>query len=277
MRRWLIGAVVVALLIVVGGPFVYFHFIQSDPPPKLSIDTVPTPTTAPGTARAALAGKWRGASGSLARYRVKETLFGQSGTAVGQTNRVTGSMKIAATTVTAATFTVDVSSISSDRSQRDGQFRSRIMDTAEFPTATFTLTTPIELAPVPKDGTTKRYAATGKLRLHGTTRDVTWTLHASRTGNTIRVQGNPTIRFSDYSIDDPSGGPARVGDSGELEFLLVLQPATRAATPLAPTISLDSASGAGCTVDPTRRQPPPCGNPAPRESGGLRERCSGPW
>jgi hypothetical protein len=29
------------------------------------------------------------------------------------------------------------------------------------------------------------------------------------------------ITFSDYSIDNPSGGPASVGNTGELEFLLV--------------------------------------------------------
>ena len=29
------------------------------------------------------------------------------------------------------------------------------------------------------------------------------------------------MTFSDYDIDDPSGGPASVGDDGELEVLLV--------------------------------------------------------
>ncbi|HEV7525816.1 MAG TPA: YceI family protein [Acidimicrobiia bacterium] len=224
MKRWLIGIVVVALVVVVGGPFVYFHFIQSDPPPKLSINTATVPSTAPGTTRAPLAGTWKIGTGSVVRYRVTETLFGQSGTAVGQTNRVTGSMTITATRVTTAHFTVDMTSITSDKSQRDGQFQGRIMDTASFPTATFTLTKPIELGPVPKDGVPHSYSATGKLQLHGTTRDVVLTLNTSRTGNTIEVQGNPTITFSDYQINNPSGGPASVGNSGELEFLLELQP-----------------------------------------------------
>ena len=90
--RWVVGGVVVVLLIVVGGPFVYFHFIQSDPPPKLSLDTTPVPSSAPGSTRAPLAGAWKVGSGSVVRYRVKETLFGQSGEAVGQTTSVTGSM-----------------------------------------------------------------------------------------------------------------------------------------------------------------------------------------
>jgi polyisoprenoid-binding protein YceI len=226
MKRWIIGIVVVALLVVVGGPFVYFHFIQKDPPPKLSISTATVPSTAAGTVRAPLAGTWKIGSGSVVRYRVKETLFGQSGTAVGQTNSVTGSMTITGTKVTAASFTVDMTTVSSDRSQRDGQFQGRIMDTASFPTAKYTLTDAIDLAPVPADGAQKAYSAKGKLELHGTTNDVTLTLNTKRTGNVIQVQGAPVITFSDYNIDNPSGGPASVGDSGTLEFLLQLQPST---------------------------------------------------
>jgi len=238
MKRWIIGIVVVALVVVVGGPFVYFHFIQSDPPPRLTVDSViptTTSTAATGTTgtrgpdtttatEAPLAGTWKIGSGSVVRYRVKETVFGQSGTAVGQTNTVTGSMTVAGTKVTAATFTVDMTTVKSDQSQRDGQFQGRIMDTADFPTATFTLTSPIDLAPVPADGTAATYPAKGKLTLHGTTKDVTFTLTTKRVGDIIAVQGDETITFADYDIDNPSGGPASVGDSGELEFALALQP-----------------------------------------------------
>ncbi len=222
--RWVVGAGVVVLLIVVGGPFVYFHFIQSDPPPKLSLDTTPVPSAAPGVTHAPLAGTWKIGSGSLVRYRVKETLFGQSGEAVGKTSGVTGSMTMTATSVSAATFTVDMTSVTSGQSQRDGQFRGRIMATADFPTATFTLASPIDLGIVPKDGVQKSYAANGKLQLHGTTKNVTFTLTARRTGNVIAVQGDEPITFSDYNIDNPSGGPASVGDSGQLEFVLQFQP-----------------------------------------------------
>jgi polyisoprenoid-binding protein YceI len=88
------------------------------------------------------------------------------------------------------------------------------------------LTSSIDLSPVPADGVKKTYAATGKLQLHGTTKDVTLTLTTSRTANTIEVQGNRTITFADYNINNPSGGPASVGNSGELEFLLEFQPST---------------------------------------------------
>lgn len=229
MKRWIIGIVVVALLVVVGGPFVYFHFIQADPPPPPTVDSL-TPSTAtngttakPGTS-APLAGVWKVGSGTVVQYRVKETVFGQSGNAVGKTSSVTGSMTIAGTKLTAGTFTVDMTSVKSDQSQRDGQFQGRIMDTSQFPTATFTLTSPIDLAPVPADNAKATYSAKGKLTLHGTTKDVTFSLTTKRVGDIIGVQGDEPITFADYNIDNPSGGPASVGDSGTLEFLLELQP-----------------------------------------------------
>jgi polyisoprenoid-binding protein YceI len=224
MKKWIIGAVVVALVVVVGGPFVYFHFIEGKAPPKFSISTATVPTTVAGTKEAPLGGTWKIASGSIVRYRVKETLFGQSSTAVGSTNTVTGSLTIAGTQLTKAAFTVDMTTVKSDRSQRDGQFQGRIMDTSQFPTGTFTLTSPVQLAPVPKDNVEADYTATGKLMLHGATKDVTLRLQTRRAGNVIQVVGNTPITFADYNIGNPSGGPASVGNSGTLEFQLQFAP-----------------------------------------------------
>jgi polyisoprenoid-binding protein YceI len=166
------------------------------------------------------------ASGSRAGYRVKETVLGQSGTAVGRTSAVTGRLTLAGTQISAASFSVDMTQVTSTKSQRDGQFQGRIMDTAQFPTATFALTKPIALGTVPASGVTIAPKATGKLTLHGTARTVTIALVAARTGNVIQVSGSVPITFADYSIDNPSGGPASVGDSGTLEFLLVLAKAS---------------------------------------------------
>ena len=161
----------------------------------------------------------------MVRYRVKETLFGQSHTAVGTTNSVTGSMTITGTTITKASFSVDMTSVSSGQGTRDGQFQGRIMDTAAFPTATFSLKKPISLGTEPKNGVQVRYTATGKLTLHGTPKDITFQLTARRTANVIAVQGSVPVLFSDYGIDNPSGGPASVGNTGQLEFVLELAPA----------------------------------------------------
>jgi polyisoprenoid-binding protein YceI len=222
--RWVVGGIVVVVVLVVVGPFVYIHFIEGPAPKKLSLTTTTEPKTASTGTSTPLAGTWKIGTGSVAGYRVKENLFGQSNTAVGRTNGVTGSMTIAGTTVTKAAFTVDMTSVKSDRSIRDDQFQGRIMDTATYPTATFALTSPISLAPVPKDGVIKNYSATGNLTLHGTTKSVTIPLTAKRTDNVIAVQGILPITFSDYHVDNPSGGPASVGNVGQMEFVLQLQP-----------------------------------------------------
>ena len=39
----------------------------------------------------------------------------------------------------------------------------------------------------------------------------------------IEIQGNIPVVWADYNIDDPSGGPAQVGEDGSIEFLLRLE------------------------------------------------------
>ena len=216
--------VAAAVVLFVGGPFVYIHFIEKKAPAPFSItDTVPTSAPAtPTTKLTTLDGTWKIASGSSAGYRIKETLFGQSGTAAGRTTAITGTFTLAGSTVSAASFSVDMTQVSSDKSIRDSQFQGRIMDTASFPTSTFVLTSPIELGHVPGNNVVITPKATGKLTLHGTTRTVTIPLAAELTGNAIKVTGSLPVTFADYNINNPSGGPASVGNSGTLEFLFLL-------------------------------------------------------
>jgi len=225
--RWLIAVPVAALVLIVGGTWFYFHVIEGPAPKKFSLSSGSTATTAADAPAATgpftLAGSWKPTSSSQVGYRVKETLFGQSNTAVGRTNAITGDLVVDGTTVSTATFTVDMTQVSSDRSQRDGQFRGRIMDVSSFPTATFKLVSPISLPADPADKAQLDFKATGELTLHGMTKSVTFSLKAQRNGSAIEVNGSIPITFADYNVDNPSGGPAQVGDNGELEFLIVFQ------------------------------------------------------
>jgi polyisoprenoid-binding protein YceI len=219
----LAGIPLLLVLAFVAGPYVYIHFVEGPAPKKLSFTTRTTrasATTAPGTATTTLDGAWKLTTGSEVGYRVGEVLFGQSTTAVGRTSSVTGTLTVAATTVPSATFTADMTTVSSDRSQRDNQFKGRVMNTSQYPTSTFSLTTPIDLATIPGDLVQVKVSATGQLTLHGTTRSVTFPLTARRNGNTIEVNGTIPVKFADYNIPNPSFGPATTDDHGELEFLL---------------------------------------------------------
>jgi len=225
--RWLLIAFGVLIAAPIVGTFLYLNVIRDDPAERLSLDDVTTTTgdgtTTPDGAATSdgIDGAWTLGEGSIVGYRVSEELFGQSAEAVGRSEGVTGSLTIDGTTVTAASFEVDMSTFESDESRRDGQFEGRIMEVAEFPTATFELTEPIELGEEPADGADLEVEATGDLTLHGVTQEVTIPLVGRRDGSTFAVNGTVTVTFADYDIDDPSGGPASVGSDGELEVLLV--------------------------------------------------------
>jgi len=218
---------VVLVVAVLGGTYVYIHFIAPDPAPKLtfSSDAAAISSEAAGdpslTAAGAIDGTWSVTSGSTVQYRIQEVLNGQDDEATGGTTAVTGTLTVAGTRVSTASFSVDMTKVTSGESQRDGQFRGRIMQTSRFPTATFELTSPLELTAIPDNLVTINVPATGKLTLHGTTQTVSFTVEARRNGAHVEVRGTIPITFSDYGISNPSGGPASVGNSGDLEFLLV--------------------------------------------------------
>lgn len=218
-RRWILIGVLAIPAAVVGGPYIYIHFIEGKAPAPLTLTDATPATTA--TATVPLDGTWTVASGSRVGYRVKEVLFGQSNTAVGRTSKIDGTITIDGTTVNAATFTVDMTTMSSDQQRRDRQFNARIMDTSTYPTATFTLSEPINLGSIPAEGVTGTALATGKLTLHGTTRSVTFTVTGRRTGSSIQVSGSIPITFADWNLPNPSfGGVVTTEDNGSLEFLL---------------------------------------------------------
>ena len=219
-KKLLIGAVVVALLAVTAGPWVYIHWIKDPAPARLSIDDA-TPASAGTTAINSTGNEWKIGSGSQLGYRVVEELFGQKTDGVGRTSKVTGSLTLDGSTVPAATFTVDMNSLKSDDARRDRKFTGEIMNTDKFPTSTFTLTAPIDLGTVPADGKQITVSATGNLTLRGVTKPVTFDVTAKRTGASIGVSGAIDVKFADYSIDNPSNAAVTTQDHGLIEFALV--------------------------------------------------------
>jgi polyisoprenoid-binding protein YceI len=246
-RTWFIAVPVLILLAAVVGPWVYINFIEGDPPPKLTFADISTTTaaaasvvegstastaastttgvTAASSTGTGIDGAWNVAPGGQAGYRVPEMLFGQSTEAVGRTSDVSGSMTIAGTSVTDAKLEVDLTTVASDQAQRDNQFRTRIMNVSTYPTATFDLTSPIDIGSVPADLAEVQLKGTGDLTMHGVTKSVTFDLVARRNGATIEVTGSLPVTFADWGIPNPSFGPASVGDTGTMEFAVVFTPA----------------------------------------------------
>ena len=222
-KRWTLIGVTLGMLGVVGGPWVYVNLIAGEAPAPLagtSTGTQAAGTTSSTSDSAPTDGTWNVASGSQVGYRVDEVLFGQSTTAVGRTSDVTGSMNVSGTTIDAATFTVDMTTVASDQQRRDNQFHGRIIQTSTYPTATFELTEPITFDGVPSVGSTVSKSVTGKLMLRGTTKIVNVDLTGDRTASGITVSGSIPIVFADWGIPNPSFGPVSTEDNGILEFAL---------------------------------------------------------
>lgn len=164
---------------------------------------------------------WITTEGSEVGYRVSEVLFGIDTEGVGRTEDVTGSVTLIDTTMTEAEFTVDVASMKSDDGRRDGQFRGRIMETQTFPTASFTLTSPIDLGVTATEGATLDTTISGELTMHGVTNPVSFEISAKIEGNRLGVIGTIPVTFVDYDIVDPSITGITVKPEGVIEFVLV--------------------------------------------------------
>ncbi len=247
--KWLIGGVAVLVVLGVAGPFIYVHFIEGPAPAKLSLPTSATRTTTStpsgtSTASGEVDGTYHVGSGSEAGYRVSEVLVGQHATAVGRTSKIWGSITIVNNEVTSGTFTVDMTSVVSDQSQRNAQFDGRIMDVAKFPTATLTLTAPVALGTVPPVGAKATYKAAGTLDLHGVSRNVSFSLTAERTADGIYALADLPIAFAQWDIANPSlGGFVTTADSGTLEVLVYLT--TGPGNPAVSGSGLSSTAGGG--------------------------------
>jgi polyisoprenoid-binding protein YceI len=161
-------------------------------------------------------------SGSFVGYRVQEELASVGATeAVGRTPDVTGTLTVDGTTITAAEFTADLTTLQSDEGNRDRQLRRQGLETGTYPTATFTLTQPIELGSAPAEGATVDATAVGDMTIHGTTKSVEIPVQAKLEDGVVTVVGSLPVLFSDYGMEKPQAMIVlSVDDNGTMEFQL---------------------------------------------------------
>jgi polyisoprenoid-binding protein YceI len=239
MVKKVVLLVVGLALLVVAGSFAYVTWFNKADKPLSQTDVnnrldstttaagsaAPGATTAPGSTGANptnVDGTWKIGAGSEVGYRVSETINGFDAVANGRTTKIDGSVTIAGTTAQKAEFTVDMTSFTSDQSRRDAQFNGRIMQVDQFPTATFTLTSPIDFGAIPAAGKTIDVKGSGDLTLHGVTRPVTFPLSATFKNGRIGILGKIPVTFADYGVVNPSFATVTTEDHGQLEFVLIL-------------------------------------------------------
>ena len=243
--RLTILAVLAVVAIAVGGFIAYDQILRGDSVAALTLPAstpnaaasatsasasgngAPSSSAAP-VSSAGVAGTWNVTSGSEAGYRVREQLANLSAEsdAVGRTSDVTGSITLESNgdgaKLTGGTLTVDTQTIASDKQMRDNRLRSEGLQTDQYPTATFTLTQPVDIPASALSGTAANVTLTGDLTLHGVTKSVQIPAQAQMVGDQIQAAGSLGFPLSDYGMTAPNVGGfiLSISDQGTLEFLV---------------------------------------------------------
>lgn len=205
--------------VIAAAPWAYKSFVERPPEPALAL---PSGTGPAGTD---VNGSWTVQPGSLAGYRVQQQLLWLTVDVNGRTDAVTGGAEIGESRLESAEFTVDVGTLDSGKPGRDEKFRGTdVMDSASFPTATVSIDTPVDLAPIPADGGPMRLEVPVRLTLKGVTRAETAQVDIQRSGDRVDVAGTIPVRFIDFTVDPPKppAGLLEVQPIATIEFLVHL-------------------------------------------------------
>ena len=188
---------------------------------SISVDQTPVPTSAApsaGTATtspAATALSWTITDQSKATVRVREQLaslnFPSDAVLVATGAKGAFQVNDDGTFAPGSLITFDVSSLTSDQSQRDSFVKQSVLNTRQFPTATLVPTKVTGLT-LPLATTARAtFTLTGKLTIHGVTKDVTFTVDCTRNGGDLTATATlaPTVKFGDFGMQQPAA-PGRV-------------------------------------------------------------------
>ncbi|MBO0870576.1 MAG: hypothetical protein J2P15_18630, partial [Micromonosporaceae bacterium] len=137
--RWtLIGLAALLVLIVAGVAA------------AIKLQPVPAPLALPPAALAAtgtLDGTWRVGSGSVAGFRIQQTVIGLTSEVAGRTEDVTGTVTIAGATVSSAQLRINLLALTTGtRTAKPAPQFATSLDTQRFPVATVALADPVPLA-----------------------------------------------------------------------------------------------------------------------------------
>ncbi len=229
---WIISAACAVVVVGAAGVlFVYFVLFSHSAPAPLALSApASTAAASPAVTSSDIPGTWTVAAKSVAGYRVREQLaFLQAPSdAVGRTSAITGTATItgtpAALVVSTATFTVDVQSLTSDQQMRDSHIQTLGLESAQFPKATFVLSSPVTLASNAASGAEIRVSLVGALTIHGTTKTVTIPVEARLSGSDIEVVGSITFPWGDFNMQPPNvAGFVTVDATATMEFDLFLK------------------------------------------------------
>jgi len=172
------------------------------------------------------------AEGNLARFLVTEQLagFDLPNDAIGATSDITGQIVLAADgTVVSdeSKFVVNLSTLKSDSSMRDGFIQRNTLQTSTYPNAEFVVTEVVGLAsPLPTSGAVA-FQLVGELTVHGVTRTTTWEVTAEIVEQELIGAARTNFTFGDFGLTIPKVGRVLSIEDNirlEYEFRLAVEP-----------------------------------------------------
>ena len=236
LRRVLIATPIIIVAIVAAGVGYWWFFVRETHDLVTSAPEIPADLRAtPGSAAGATS-----ASGTLtfqivsdrseASYYADEQLASLPipDTAKGTTKSITGEFRVTANgdldPSMPATFTVDVTTLKSDKDMRDRRVQNLGLETSKYPRATFTATKVTGWDPNAPAGQEQDIQITGMMDLHGVQKEVTWDTKAKRDANVITATAHLPMKYADFNIPQLNiGGFVSVQDDVTLEVVVVAQ------------------------------------------------------
>jgi polyisoprenoid-binding protein YceI len=147
---------------------------------------------------------------SQAQYAVEEEFFGQAVpfvNAVGTTDAIDGSVTLdfadGNVSIANSTFTVDISTLTSDSPRRDRAIRDRWLESSRFPLATF-VATGVENMPEDSDfGQDVSFQVVGDMTVRDVTQPLTWDMTARLDGETLTGSASTFLLMRDFGFEPP--------------------------------------------------------------------------
>ena len=146
--------------------------------------------------------------GTVARYLVNEQLARQKlpNDAIGETTQVDGQLIFdidGTLNSSQSTITVDLTSLKSDSSRRDGFIRANTLETNKFPTAKLVIKDVSGLPwPLPNSGEST-FKLIGDMALHGITTELIWDVTAQFRDKTVIGSAKTNFTFDTFNIEIP--------------------------------------------------------------------------
>lgn len=148
-------------------------------------------------------------TGTRARYKVQEQLAGINfpSDAVGTTEAITGTIVVNpdGSIASGSKLTIDLRTLTSDQSMRDGYIQGRTLETEKYPMLEVVPKRAVGLpSPLPAGGGAQAgFQLVADMTLHGVTKETTWTVVATFANDAVNGRATTTVDFAGFNMAKP--------------------------------------------------------------------------